>query len=468
MAAAAPARPRTADDQLHAPPREQWTALIRDAHPGYISFEQFELNERLLAANAHAHGTDRAAGPAREGPALLQGLAVCGRCGRRMTVRYHQRRGTLVPDYQCIGDNIQRPARAASPLPGAGVDEAIGQLLLDTVTPLALEVALTVQAELEARADEADRLRHSHVERARQRAELARRRYLAVDPDNRLVADTLEADWNDALRAAPDRPGRLRARQRRRPRRARRPAQGTDPPARRRLPRALDRPRHPAARAQAHRPAADRGRHPRPHRPDPPAHPLPRRPDHQPHAPDPAAAPGKPARPTPTRSRCSTGCSTSTPTPRPPTRSTTPVTAPAPISPSPPASCSTCAATTTSPATPIGSAPAACSPPPRSPSASPAPHHDQGLATRRPAHRHKANDKNKLLFEPPDPSDPRLVKQLGRRLNRREPTQPHQEVHYEANALSKQEPTAPIDWAMPASWQAWPKVRLMNWPPWSE
>ena len=91
-------------------------------------------------------------------------------------------------------------AVAASPSPATASTSAIGQLLLETVTPLALEVALTVQAELEARADEADQLRRSHVERARQRAELARRRYLAVDPDNRLVADTLEADWNDALR----------------------------------------------------------------------------------------------------------------------------------------------------------------------------------------------------------------------------------------------------------------------------
>jgi hypothetical protein len=86
-------------------------------------------------------------------------------------------------------------------IPGARIDAAISQLLLDTVTPLALEVALNVQAELEARADEADHLRRGHVERARQRADLARRRYLAVDPDNRLVADTLEADYNDALRA---------------------------------------------------------------------------------------------------------------------------------------------------------------------------------------------------------------------------------------------------------------------------
>jgi hypothetical protein len=117
-----------------------------------------------------------------------------------MTVRYHSRRGVEVPDYQCVGASIQTGAPRCLNVPGAGVDAAIGKLLLDTVTPLALEVALTVQAELEGHAEQADALRRSHVERARHRAELARRRYLAVDPDNRLVADILEADWNDALR----------------------------------------------------------------------------------------------------------------------------------------------------------------------------------------------------------------------------------------------------------------------------
>jgi DNA invertase Pin-like site-specific DNA recombinase len=181
-------------------PRDQWTVLIPDAHPGYITWEQFEHNQALLEANAQAHGRERSAGPAREGPALLQGLAICGRCGRRMTVRYHRRNGTEVPDYQCIGEAIQTGSPRCMTVPGGGVDDAIGQLLLATVTPLALEVALSVQTEIETRADEADALRHSHVERARHRAELARRRYLSVDPDNRLVADSLEADWNDALR----------------------------------------------------------------------------------------------------------------------------------------------------------------------------------------------------------------------------------------------------------------------------
>ena len=182
-------------------PREQWIALIRDAHPGYIDWQTYETNQRLLLANATAHGADRAAGPAREGTALLQGLAICGRCGRRMTVRYHTRRGTAIPDYQCQNRCIQDGTARCQAVPGGVVDDAVGTLLLDTLTPHALEVALTVQAELDTRAAHADALRRQHVERARHRADLARRRYLAVDPDNRLVADSLEADWNDALRA---------------------------------------------------------------------------------------------------------------------------------------------------------------------------------------------------------------------------------------------------------------------------
>jgi DNA invertase Pin-like site-specific DNA recombinase len=182
-------------------PREQWIALIHDAHPGYISWDAYETNQKLLLGNATAHGADRAAGPAREGTALLQGLAICGRCGHRMTVRYHTRRGVEVPDYQCQTSCIQDGGQRCQTIPGGTVDDAVANLLLGTLTPHALEVALTVQAELDTRAAEADALRRGHVERARHRADLARRRYLAVDPDNRLVADSLEADWNDALRA---------------------------------------------------------------------------------------------------------------------------------------------------------------------------------------------------------------------------------------------------------------------------
>jgi DNA invertase Pin-like site-specific DNA recombinase len=188
-------------NSLQPLPRDQWTALIPGAHPGYITWETYEANQQILLGNAAAHGGDRAAGPAREGAALLQGLAICGRCGRRMTVRYHARSGTEVPDYQCMREAIDNAGPRCQAIPGAPADAAIGQLLLEALTPLALEVALTVQAEIEARAAEADAMRRGHVERARYRADLARRRYLAVDPGNRLVAGNLEADWNEALRA---------------------------------------------------------------------------------------------------------------------------------------------------------------------------------------------------------------------------------------------------------------------------
>lgn len=182
-------------------PREEWITVIEGAHPGYITVAQFEVNQATLAGNAAAHGEDPRAGPPREGAALLQGLVVCGKCGRRMTVRYHTRvEGTAVPDYVCQAQGIRTGTPICQHLPGAGVDDAVAALVLDTVTPLALEVALSVTDELAARAADADRIRAGHVQRAQHTVDAARRRYLAVDPTNRLVADTLEADYNTALR----------------------------------------------------------------------------------------------------------------------------------------------------------------------------------------------------------------------------------------------------------------------------
>jgi DNA invertase Pin-like site-specific DNA recombinase len=185
-------------------PRQDWIAFIPGAHPGYITTGQYEANLVTLAANAAAHGPDRAAGPAREGPALLQGIIICGRCGNRMTLRYHSRRGQQVPTYVCQRDGIAHGHAPCTLIPGSTLDQQIGEFLISQLTPLAAEAALTVSAELEHRAAEADALRAAHVERARYHADLARRRYLAVDPANRLVASTLEADWNTALRAFND------------------------------------------------------------------------------------------------------------------------------------------------------------------------------------------------------------------------------------------------------------------------
>jgi hypothetical protein len=185
-------------------PRQEWISFIPGAHPGYITLDQYDANLARLAGNAAAHGRDRAAGPPREGTALLQGIIICGRCGNRMTVRYHHRRDQQVPTYICQRDGIENGRPACAAIPGGDLDQAAGELLIATLTPLAVEAALQVSAELEHRAVEADALRAAHVERARYHADLARRRYLAVDPANRLVAGTLEADWNTALRALSD------------------------------------------------------------------------------------------------------------------------------------------------------------------------------------------------------------------------------------------------------------------------
>jgi DNA invertase Pin-like site-specific DNA recombinase len=182
-------------------PREEWTALIPGAHVGYITWQEFEENQRRLRENSQAQGADRRKSPPREGPALLQGLVICGVCGERMTVRYNVRDGKILPTYACQRKGIERGEPACQLIPGQHIDDAVGRLMIDAVTPMALEVTLTVQKELESRASEADRLASHQVERARYEADLARRRFMKVDPDNRLVADELEAEWNRKLRA---------------------------------------------------------------------------------------------------------------------------------------------------------------------------------------------------------------------------------------------------------------------------
>ena len=181
-------------------PREQWAILIKDAHPSYISWEEFEENQKRLQHNQQARALQRQSGPPREGPALLQGLVICGKCGGRMTLRYHQRGGCLSPDYLCQKQRIEECRPICQTVPGGTVDDALSALIVNSISPLALEVALNVQQQLQERLAEADRLRRQIVERAQYEAEQARIRYMRVDPNNRLVADTLEAIWNDKLR----------------------------------------------------------------------------------------------------------------------------------------------------------------------------------------------------------------------------------------------------------------------------
>lgn len=189
-------RPRAAKK-----PREEWLVLLLDAHPGYISWEQYERNEQRLRQNAVAYGIDRRQGPPREGPALLQGLVVCGICGSRLTVRYKSRGNKLMPEYTCHVRTMNHREPMCQQIPGAVVDAAVGELLVELMTPEALELSLAVQEQIGKQLEQADRLRRSQVERAEYEAELARSRFMQVDPSNRLVADSLEAEWNEKLRA---------------------------------------------------------------------------------------------------------------------------------------------------------------------------------------------------------------------------------------------------------------------------
>ena len=185
----------------HKVPREEWIALIADSHPGYITWDEYEENIRRIKENATAYGCDQRKTPPREGPCLLQGIAICGKCGNRMTIRYkYRRQGRIDPVYLCQRNRIERGENSCQYIPGTCVDKAIEELILETMSPLSMEVALEVQKELVSRSAEIDRLRKQNVERAEYEANLARRRYMRVDPDNRLVADSLEAEWNEKLR----------------------------------------------------------------------------------------------------------------------------------------------------------------------------------------------------------------------------------------------------------------------------
>jgi len=179
-------------------PRE-WTACIPGAHPGYITWDQYQANLKLLEANGKGYELARKS-PPREGSALLQGRAVCGRCGGHFRVRYRTCRGRSEAWYVCDSASKNGEPNCQS-IAGPAVDEAVGKLIIEQLTPAAIEMALEIRREIETRQDEADRLRRQAVERAQIEAEMTQRRFMMVDPNNRLVADTLEADWNNKLRA---------------------------------------------------------------------------------------------------------------------------------------------------------------------------------------------------------------------------------------------------------------------------
>ena len=195
---------RTAAGKKIEPTRQSsdWIACLPNAHPGYITWDQYQENLCILESNGRGYEVARGS-PPREGSALLQGRAVCGVCGQHFRVRYKYKapQGRLESWYVCDRANSTKGAPTCQSIAGRPIDEAVGRLVAERMTPAAVELALDIRREIEARQEEADRLRCRAIERAQLEADLAERRFMRVDPNNRLVADTLEADWNDKLRA---------------------------------------------------------------------------------------------------------------------------------------------------------------------------------------------------------------------------------------------------------------------------
>ena len=183
--------------RLRRLPPSEWAVRIPDHHPGFIDRETFEANQARLASNTRPRPHEPG-GAVREGTALLQGLATCGRCGRGLRVYYSGRHSA--PGYHCAGGVIVNGrGEYCLRVGGRQIDSAVAAAFLATVAPAGLEAAVLATAQLDADHDAVMVQRRHDVERARYEAQRAERRYRAVDPDNRLVARGLEVDWEQRL-----------------------------------------------------------------------------------------------------------------------------------------------------------------------------------------------------------------------------------------------------------------------------
>ena len=197
-------------------PRSEWAVLIREHHEGFIDWETFEENQARIASNIRPRRHE-AGGAVREGSALLQGIASCGHCGRKLKVYYSGRNST--PGYHCTGDTIVNGRGIhCLRIGGRQIDETVATALLDALAPAGLQASLHAAEQLEVDHDTALAQWRRQAERARYEAQRAERRYRAVDPDNRLVARGLEAEWEKCLRALQDAKAELARREQQRPR----------------------------------------------------------------------------------------------------------------------------------------------------------------------------------------------------------------------------------------------------------
>ena len=202
--------------QIRKLPRSEWSVLIPEHHTGFIDWATYEANRSRIAANAHPQ-PHHSGGAVREGSALLQGLATCGACGRRLRTHYTGR--TASPGYHCAGKNIVDGRGIFCLSVGAvQIDDAVARAVLTALAPAGLEAALAAAERLEADRDDALAQCRLAAERARYEAQRAERRYRAVDAENRLVARGLESEWEQRLRELEQTKAELARRERERPR----------------------------------------------------------------------------------------------------------------------------------------------------------------------------------------------------------------------------------------------------------
>jgi DNA invertase Pin-like site-specific DNA recombinase/predicted DNA-binding transcriptional regulator AlpA len=197
-------------------PRSEWQVLIPDHHPGFIDWQTYEANQARIAKNTRP-GPHKVGGAVREGSALLQGLASCGHCGRRLHTHYRGRNST--PGYHCPGKVlVEGRGVYCLNIGGVQIDKAVADAFIAALEPAKLTATLAAAERLEHDRETTFKQWRLDVERASYQASRAERRYRAVDPDNRLVARGLEREWEESLRALEVAKAELARRERERPR----------------------------------------------------------------------------------------------------------------------------------------------------------------------------------------------------------------------------------------------------------
>jgi hypothetical protein len=179
---------------------EDWSICLKDAHPAYVDWDEFMANRRQLVDNVNRYDTGRPGAP-RKGHALLQGIASCGRCARRMCLRYSGPNGDY-PVYVCAADNNTEGRPKCQEVRALAIDAEVERLILEALRPDQIALAVAALGEIEAENRTMERQWTLKRERARYEAERARRQYDAVEPENRLVARSLERVWEERLRRA--------------------------------------------------------------------------------------------------------------------------------------------------------------------------------------------------------------------------------------------------------------------------